>query len=74
VIEDVYCQAARCAQYEWPHMPVADTYPSEKGLKTTGVNEERYLEVMTTLKKDLQSIADGYEKYLKTPKSNNGDW
>jgi hypothetical protein len=74
VIEDVYCQAARCAQYEWPHMPVADTYPSEKGLKTTGVNEERYLEVMTTLKKELQSIADGYEKYLKTPKSNNGDW
>jgi hypothetical protein len=74
IIEDVYCQSAVCAQYEWPHLPVADDYPIEKGLKLTGLNEERYLEVMTTLKKELQNIIDGYEDYLKSSKSNNGDW
>ncbi len=74
VIENVYCEAARCAEYEWPHMPVADTYPSEKGLRTTGVSQERYLEIMAALKQELQSIVDGYKQYLDTPKSNNGDW
>ena len=76
IIEDVFCKSARCGQYEWPHMPVADTYPTEKGLKTTGVNEERYLEIMTSLKKELQSIVDRYESYLKkaTSNGNNGDW
>ena len=76
VIEDVYCQSVRVAQYEWPNMPVSDTYPTEKGLRTTGVNEERYLEIMTGLKKELQSIVDSYESYLKkaNSNSNNGDW
>ena len=76
VIEDVYCQSARTTYYEWYCMPVADTYPTEKGLKITGVNEERYLEIMTSLKKELQSIVDSYENYLKNENSNinNGDW
>ena len=76
VIEDVYCQSASTSYYELPHMPVADTYPTEKGLKITGVNEERYLEIMTSLKKELQSIADSYKNYLKNKNSNinNGDW
>lgn len=74
VIEDVYCQSARCAQYEWPHMPVAETYPSEKGLRTTGVNEEKYLEIMKSLKQDLQGIVDNYEKYIKKASSTNGEW
>jgi len=74
VIEDVYCSSARCAQNEWPYMPVADTYPSEKGLRITGVNEERYLEIMGSLKQELQSIADGYNTYIKKLSSSNNDW
>jgi hypothetical protein len=74
LIEDVYCKSARCQQYEWALMPVSDVYPSEKGLKLTGVSEQKYLEIMTKLKQDLQSIVDGYEKYLKTPKNTNADW
>ncbi len=74
LIEDVYCKSARCLQYEWPHMPVSDTYPSEKGLKLTGVSEQKYLEIMTKLKQELQSIVDGYEKYLETPNKTNADW
>jgi hypothetical protein len=76
VIDDVYCQSAKVAQYDWPNMPVADTYPAEKGLKTTGVNEERYLKIMTSLKQELQGILDGYEGYLKKDNTtkNNGDW
>lgn len=76
VIEDVYCQSARVAQYDWPLMPVADNYPAEQGLKITGVNQERYLEIMASLKKELQSIVDGFESYLKKENDNmnNGDW
>ena len=74
VIEDVYCSAARVAQYEWPHMPVADTYPTSKGLSITGVNEERYLTIMTSLKQELQSIVDSYMTAVNKPlvKDNSG--
>lgn len=74
IIEDVYCSAARVGKYEWPHMPVAETYPASKGLKTTGVNGERYLTIMASLKKELQSIADSYTDYVKNPLVNNSDW
>lgn len=73
IIQDVYCKAARCQQYEWAHMPVADTYPAEKGFKKTGVNKARYLELMSSLKKDLQNIVDGYESYLRTEQIDT-DW
>lgn len=74
VIDNVYCDAARCATYEWPHMPVADVYPTEKGLKLTGVNEERYLELMTKLKSELQMVVDSYSAYIKNPIANTEDW
>lgn len=72
VIEDVYCSAARVAQYEWPHMPVSETYPESKGLKITGVNEKRYLTIMTSLMQELQSIVDTYSTAVKKP--NDSDW
>ena len=67
IIEDVYCSSARCRQYEWPHMPVADAYPESKGLKLTGVNEQRYLTIMASLKQELQSIVDQYMDAVKKP-------
>lgn len=73
VVEDVFCQSARAGIYDWPRMPVADTYPTEKGLKITGVNQERYLQLMSALKMELQSIVDSYEKYLKKDET-DGDW
>lgn len=74
IIEDVYCQSARCQQYEWPHMPVADNYPSSNGLKITGVNEKRYLELMTSLKQELQSIVDLYSSAMKKSVVADPDW
>lgn len=74
VIDNVYCDAARCGTYEWPHMPVADKYPETKGLKTTGVNEKRYLELMTMLKSELQSVVDSYSAYVKKPLVEDSDW
>ncbi len=73
VIEDVYCSAARCAANEWAKMPVADNYPSEKGLRSTGVNEERYLEIMKSLKQELQGIVDSYETSIKKT-GKKSDW
>lgn len=74
IIENVYCQSAKCLQYEWPHMPVSDNYPTEKGLKLTGVSEQKYLEIMTKLKQELQFIIDNYEKNIETPSNANSDW
>lgn len=75
LIEDVYCSDARVAQYKWPHMPVSDTYPASKGFKTTGVNKDRYLIIMKSLKLELQSIADSYVHEVKKPLViNNSDW
>ena len=74
IIEDVYCSAARTGQYEWPHLPVADSYPDSKGLKLTGINKKRYLTLMTSLKQELQSIVDSYINYVKEPLIDNSDW
>lgn len=74
IVDNVYCQSARCEQYDWPLMPVADTYPTEKGFRQTSLTEQKYLEIMSLLKNDLQSIIDGYENYLNTTKGNNSDW
>lgn len=75
IIEGIYCSAARVAQYEWPHMPVADSYPISKGLKLTGLNEKRYLTVMSTLKQEMQSLVDSYIATVKKPLINSdSDW
>ena len=74
VIDKVHCDAARCGTYEWAHMPVADSYPTTKGLKTTGVNEKRYLELMTMLKSELQMIVNSYSDYVQKTTEKNSDW
>lgn len=73
-ISDVHCTSARVGTYEWPHMPIADSYPESKGLRITGVDEERYLELMGKLKAELQSIVDSYSKTLTTKNEQNSDW
>jgi hypothetical protein len=75
IIDNVHCTYARCAQYDWPLMPVSDTYPTEKGFKLTSLNEIWYLKIMGHLKTDLQSIVDGYENYInKNNTTINTDW
>ena len=74
VIENIQCHSARCGIYEWPLMPISETYPAEKGLASTGVNEVRYLELMGLLKTDMQQIVDAYKTYLKNSKSNDEGW
>lgn len=74
VIDNVYCESARAGQYEWPHLPVADNYPTEKGPKTTGLFKDRYLELMHLVKLDLQSIVDSYVLNSKKPQIIETDW
>ena len=75
IVDNVYCDAARTGSYEWPRMPVADTYPDSKGLITTGVNEARYLELMSTLKAELQSMVNSYSNHVRKPLiEENSDW
>ncbi len=74
LVDNVYCQSARCRQYEWALMPVADKYPSKKGLGITNLNEERYLDLMKLLKYELQTIVDGYGIYLNTNSINKSNW
>ncbi|HPQ08183.1 MAG TPA: DUF4468 domain-containing protein [Bacteroidia bacterium] len=68
IIENVNCIAG--PNENWPLLPVADDYPEEKGRKKTGLGKEKYLELMSNLKKDLQDIVDTYRSHLYSPKSN----
>jgi hypothetical protein len=74
IIDNVYCDGARCGAYEWPHLPVADKYPTEKGLQKTGLYEERYLELMSNLKDELQGIVNAYSEYVRKPSVVESDW
>ena len=84
LIEDIYCSSAitSCidiragvSEYEWPKLPVSETYPESKGLKITRLNKVRYLKIMTSLKQELQSIVDSYSAALKKPlETNDSDW
>lgn len=74
IIENVYCSSARCSDVEWPKMPVGDLYPVEKGMRKTGLNEERYLEIMKSLKIELQNIVDRYQVHIKGSNKQKEDW
>ncbi len=74
IIDDVHCSSGRCGSYEWPHMPVAERYPEKKGLKITGVNEDRYLLLMSMLKTELNGIVYLYIAKLSKPQVIDSDW
>lgn len=74
VIDNVYCESARCGGYNWPLMPVADKYPENNGFRMTGINEKRYDILMTSLKANLQSIVDSYQKYMLKESPTTEDW
>ena len=66
VVERIHCSSAKAGHYEWPRMPVLDTYP-ESGLWNTGLSKKRYLKLMYSLKNELQSIVDNYVSHLQKP-------
>ena len=72
VIEDVHCESARAAQYDWPRLPMSMTYP-EKGFKKTSLKEDRYLTIMRNVQGAMQSLADRYVKALNE-KPVTDDW
>jgi hypothetical protein len=60
IIAAVYCIAAKVALYEWHPMPASKTTPESKGVSITRIHEKRFLEITTSLKKELESIANSY--------------
>jgi hypothetical protein len=72
VIDNVTCESAICGAYNWPLLQPNDgEYP---GYVKTSLSEDRYQELMTSLKNELQSIYYGYLKYIKTPSASIEDW
>jgi hypothetical protein len=41
-------------------MPASKTTPESKGVSITRIHEKRFLEITSSLKKKLESIADSY--------------
>jgi hypothetical protein len=60
IIAAVYCIAARFVPHEWHPMPTSKTNPESNGVSITRIHEKRFLEITTSLKKELESIADSY--------------
>ena len=67
IIDDVLCTSAKVGSYNWPKMPVADSYPESKGIRITGVNKVRYTTIMDSLKGELQFVVNSYVSSLKKP-------
>lgn len=74
ILNDVYCNSVYCSTFEWPKMPVADEYPKTKGLISTGVSKNNYLEIMKILKNELQTIVDSYLVYMKKTSVTQSNW
>lgn len=50
---------------------VASEYP---GGWNSALMEKPWTELMTSLKSDMQSIVDSYEKFIKAPSGSVDDW
>lgn len=73
VIDNVHCIYAHCANYDWPLIEPCDESNCPKYGKT-GFPVERLLELMGTLKGNLQGIVDNYDAYIKKPSVSKDDW
>jgi hypothetical protein len=54
IIAAVYCIAARFVPHEWHPMPTSKTTLESKGVSITRIHEKRFLEITTSLKKELE--------------------
>lgn len=73
-LNNVYCESSICQQNNWPKMPVSETYPESNGLTITGVGKKNYLEIMSTLRADLQAIVSSYNSYIMKPSEVKSEW
>ena len=72
VIDDISCTAAGVGVNVWPKLPM-DGYPEEKGLRKTSMKEDRYVEIMSSLKSSVQALADRYKATMEAVPVND-DW
>ena len=73
IIENVKCISAVCGTNSWPLIDACDDceFP---GYMKTSLKKDRYDELLSTLKKDLQAIVDRFQKSINSQNSKNGDW
>ena len=71
VIDNIYCESARCAQYDWPLLPITLDYP---GMMKTSLNKERFIEIMVTIQAEMQLIVDKYKSFMQTESTIEEDW
>jgi hypothetical protein len=79
ILDNVYCESVYPggdAKYDILKIePFDGEYVKGKtGLNTCTLPEKKAVEMMTTLKAELQTIIEDYEKFIKTSDSSNGDW
>ena len=77
VLDNIYCESARYGQYEQHKkqcLPILDKYPAKKGNKITGLNEKKYVQLIISLRMELQAIVDSYKIHINEPLIDNPDW
>lgn len=76
IISGVYCEDVKAISKvtSSPYPPkIIPPFDVENVIgKTRG--EKKAIEMMITLKTELQSIVEDYQKYMNTPSSTNNDW
>jgi hypothetical protein len=75
VVENIYStHTTRAGSTYDVNMPIADKFPTEKGMKLTNMTKSSYEEMMKELKIDISAIVDGYSEYLRISKNAPDKW
>ncbi len=72
-IDNVHCNYARCANIDWPLIEPCEDIDCP-GFGETSMPSNKLIELMASLKENLENIADSYVAYIKKPSMSNGDW
>ena len=65
VVEDVSCDRASCGNYRWPSIEISDS-PIYPGYVKSSLKEEKYMELIESIKTRLNLIVKSYEESLNT--------
>lgn len=71
IIDNIYCESARCEQYEWPKLPVTFEYP---GYFKTSLSKDKFSEIIKEVFNDMELIINNYKKFLSDSDQNTDNW
>jgi hypothetical protein len=74
-VENIYStHGIRAGRTYEVNMPIADSFPTSKGMTLTNMTKSSYEAMMKDLKVDISAIVDSYNDYLRSTKNKADTW